>query len=373
MNTQASTGDTRRGWRASLAMLALAATLIVSATDTVHGDPLDPVLLARAFDRAAGLPRLHALIVARDGNIVAERAFRGPGLDTPVNVKSVAKSLISALVGIAIMRGELTGPEQPVAPLLARHLPAGADRRLQRLTLDHLLSMRAGLERTSGVNYGRWVASDDWVRHAISQPFVDEPGGRMLYSTGNSHMLSAILTDATGRDTHALARAWLGEPLGIDIPSWQRDPQGIYFGGNNMALSPRALLRFGELYRNGGVHDGRRVIDESWIRQSWVPLTVSPFSGDAYGYGWFITSICGETFYYARGFGGQFLYIAPSLALTVVITSDSVTHTRVDNYRGSLLSLLREELVPAALTGGDGACRAASSEPTVPRDDTDRS
>src|SRR5690606_8925781 len=118
---------------------------------------------------------------------------------------------------------------------------------------------------------GRWVQSRDWVAHVLSRPLVDEPGGRMLYSTGNTHVLSAVLSRATGRSTLDLARDWLGEPLGIDIPPWERDPQGIYLGGNNMALSPRALLRLGELYRNGGTHGGVRIFAEEWVKASWTP------------------------------------------------------------------------------------------------------
>ena len=117
-----------------------------------------------------------------------------------------------------------------------------------------------GLERTSGRNYGRWVASDNWIRYALGRPFVDEPGGRMLYSTGSYHLLSAGLARAAGSSTLALARDWLGEPLGITIPPWTRDPQGFYLGGNNMALAPRALLRFGEMYRERGSYVGARVL-----------------------------------------------------------------------------------------------------------------
>lgn len=321
---------------------------------------IDPALLKQAMDRAGSLPRLKALIVSRNGTVIVERAFRGPGLDVPVNVKSVSKSVISALVGIAVARGVLAGPDQPVAEILAERMPVPGDPRLRKITLDHLLSMRAGLGRTSGRNYGRWVASRDWVRHALSRPFADEPGGRMLYSTGSTHLLSAILTRAAGRSTHALARDWLGKPLGVTIPAWQRDPQGIYLGGNNMLLSPRALLRFGELYRNGGLYEGRRVLETSWIETSWTPRTRSPFSGDAYGFGWFITDICGETVNYARGYGGQFVYVAPSLGLTIVITSDPAVHTRVDNYRGALGALLRDELVPAALAADGKTCPVAS-------------
>ncbi|WP_245557170.1 hypothetical protein [Elioraea tepidiphila] len=117
--------------------------------------------------------------------------------------------------------------------------------------------MRAGLDRTSCVNYGRWVISPDWVRHVLSRPFVADPGGPMLYSTGDSHLLAALLTQATGRSTLALAREWLGAPLGIKIPPWPRDPQGIYVGGNDMLLSPRDLLRFAELHRLGGASAAR--------------------------------------------------------------------------------------------------------------------
>jgi len=338
--------------RAIFPALALSLAFPDLAPRAVHAaqrPALDPTLLSRALDAAARLPRLHALIVARGGKSVVERVFRGPGLDVPVNVKSVSKTIISALVGAAIDRGALTGPDQRVAALLTEKMPHPADPRLGRVTIGHLLSMRAGLERTSGRNYGRWVQSRDWVRFVLARPFIEEPGATMQYSTGNSHVLSAILTRATGRSTLALARDWLAAPLGFRLPAWQTDPQGIYLGGNNMLLSPRALLRFGEMYRNGGLHGGRRVISASWVKASWTPRAVSPFSGDAYGYGWFITAACGQPVYYARGFGGQFIYVVPSLELTIVLTSATTTRTRIGGYRGSLNALVGNGIIAAAL------------------------
>jgi len=342
-----------------MALLALALTLGVPVMWDCRATAetsMDAALLKRALERARNLPRLHALIVARGGKVVAERAFRGPGLNEPVNIKSVSKSVIAALVGIAIERGSLAGTDSKIVSLLSDRLPNSTDVRLSRITIGHLLSMRSGLERTSGRNYGRWVTSRDWVRHVLSRPFIDEPGGRMLYSTGNFHLLSAILTRVTGRSTLALARDWLGVPLGIGIQPWQRDPQGIYFGGNNMALSPRSLLRFGELYRKGGVYGGRRILPERWVRQSWTPRTRSPFSGDEYGYGWFITRFCDQLTYYARGFGGQFVHVIPALELTIVITSDKSVRTRVGGYRAALTSLIGHDLVPAALKADNRTC-----------------
>ena len=351
-----------RTWLGALCLLMSAlpvSTGVFCVVDARAATPrsLDADLLASAKTQAASLSRLHALIVARDGKILFERAFRGPSLDTPVNVKSVSKSVISALVGIAVERGAIDGPDQAIAALLPDGLPPRPDSRLSRITIDHLLSMRAGLERTSGRNYGRWVQSRDWVRHVLSRPFTDEPGGPMRYSTGNTHLLSAILTRTTGQDTHALARDWLGQPLGIDIPSWQRDPQGIFMGGNNMRLSARALFRFGELYRNGGAANGKQILSESWIRASWTPRTHSPFSGDAYGYGWFIDSACQHDVFYARGFGGQFVHVVPSLGMTVVITSGTATRTRVGGYRTALTSLLKDYLIAAALKADGLSCR----------------
>lgn len=320
----------------------------VIVSDSADANGIEPNRLARLLEDAENLPRLRSLIISQHGSVLAKRAFHGAGLDRPVNIKSVSKTIISALVGAAIDRKILDASDQRILPLLGDALPQKMDPRLAMVTLDHLLSMRSGLERTSGRNYGRWVMSKDWVRFALSRPFVDEPGGRMLYSTGNSHLLSAILTRASNRNTLALAREWLGKPLNIHIPGWQTDPKGIYFGGNNMTLSPIALLRFGEMYRTGGRVNDQRVLSKNWIRQSWQPRTRSPFSGDAYGYGWFITEICGQPAYYARGFGGQFLYVVPEFGLTIVVTSEPTIHTRVDGYRHALRSLIHDQVTVAA-------------------------
>jgi CubicO group peptidase (beta-lactamase class C family) len=114
-------------------------------------------------------------------------------------------------------------------------------------------------------------------------------------------------------------------------------------------ISPRALHRFGEMYRMGGTIDGKRVVPESWISESWTPRTFSPFTGDRYGYGWFLREMHGHQAYYAWGFGGQMLYVIPSLGLTVTMTSDSTEPSREDNYVGQLHALVADGIVPALL------------------------
>ena len=125
---------------------------------------LDPTLLAATLAAADSLERIRALVVARDGEVLAQRFWGGYALDEPANIKSASKSVLSALVGRAIAEGVLSGVDQPVAPVFAAEVPAGADPRTQEITVGDLLSMRAGLESTSGRNYGAWAVSDDPVR-----------------------------------------------------------------------------------------------------------------------------------------------------------------------------------------------------------------
>ncbi len=329
--------------------LALAVALVTPAAAQTPG------ALAPILDRAGELPALRTVVVARDGEVLAERGYRGHSPGAPTNIKSASKSVISALVGIAIDRGVLEGPDQKIAPLLKADLPRDGDPRLHDITIGHLLSMQSGLERMSGANYGRWVSSRNWVRTALAAPFVGEPGGGMLYSTGSTHLLSAILTRATGRSTRALADAWLGGLDGFAIGGWDRDPQGVYLGGNQMAMSARSLMAFGELYRTGGVApDGERLLSRDWIERSWTPRTASVFSGDGYGYGWFLREIGGRAVRYAWGYGGQMLYIVPELGLTVVMTSDENNPSARTGYRDSLHGLLAG-VIAAAEAGGDAS------------------
>ena len=332
------------------------------STASAAGDPtyrpavrrtgLDSALVAEALAEAATLSRLHNLIIARGGEVVAERHFRGPGPGTPANVKSASKSFISALIGIAVDEGHL-GLDQPIAPFFTRYLGQEDELAKGTITLRHLLSMRSGLESTSSRNYGRWVTSSDWVRYAITRPLVSLPGRRMIYSTGNSHLLSAILTQATGTSTLEYARSHLAAPLGLSLPAWPRDPQGIYFGGNDMLVSPRGLLAFGELYRNGGLHRGQPVVPEEWVRESWQMVTRSSRSRQRYGLGWWGRSSNGYPVRFAWGYGGQFLFVVPELELTVVFTSDPWS-PRGGSHNRRLHDLLDDYLVPAAFEGVGG-------------------
>ena len=307
---------------------------------------LDSVLLARAYERAAELPRLRSLLVQHRGRLVGERYFRGASRSSRANIKSASKSIISLLVGIAIAEGRIRGVDQTIGELLPGET-RGLDARKRGISVRDLLSMRSGIETTSFQNYGGWVSSRNWVRDALRRPMVAEPGGAMIYSTGSTHLLSAILTRTTGMSTYRFTERRLARPLGIALRPWRTDPQGIYFGGNDMYLTPREMLKLGTLYIDGGVVNGRQIVPRAWLDSSAVPRAVSPYNGNRYGYGWWIRDARGHDVIYAWGYGGQFIFVVPSLELVVVTTSDPDARAREPDHLDAIYSLLDQEIIAA--------------------------
>jgi CubicO group peptidase (beta-lactamase class C family) len=300
----------------------------------------------RLVDASDVSSRMRSLLISQGGEIIYERYFNDFGPDDLTNVKSVSKSILSALIGIAISERLIYGVDTKIDEYFGEEMVELGDPAIATISIENLLTMQAGLRPTSNVNYGAWVQSDNWVSAALEMPMEATPGREMLYSTGNTHLLSAIIARASGRTTLDFAREALAEPLGFDLAPWPRDPQGIYFGGNDMELTPRQMLAFGELYLNDGRIDGHRVIPESWVRASLMPRAKSPH-GDSryYGYGWWSCDLAGHFVPHAWGHGGQFIMLVPDLDLVLVTTSapyaDAAAHEHANKVYGLLQRLIR--------------------------------
>ena len=307
---------------------------------------------AAIVDAAFATGPIKSFMLQRDGELIIDVHRKSMRADRATNVKSVAKSIVSLLVGIAIEQGYLQGVQQPIGDFFPDYFARRPDPEKQAITIQDLLTMRSGLESTSRRNYGRWVLSENWVEYALDRPLIGVPGGEMIYSTGSSHLLSAILTRATGMSTRAFAERYLFGPLGIAVGGWDRDPQGYYFGGNNMALSPAAMLRIGTLVMNGGLYAGKRIVSRDWIAESMQVYTRSRFNPYDYGYGWWQQELNGHTVQFAWGNGGQYILIIPALQTVVAIASrsnGSVAQSRASRYRlfdfveTRLIDYLRED------------------------------
>ena len=331
---------------------------------------------ADALDaEARGLSRLHSLLVSRRGELIFERYYSGVRRERPANIKSASKSVISALVGIAIERKLIPSVNTPIATYFPE-LAQDPDRRKREITVEHLLTMRPGLEGTSNRNYGAWVTSRNWVRHALARPMFAAPGEEMEYSTGNTHLLSAILTKATGMSTWAFANDALGKPLGFTLPPWPRDPQGIYFGGNDMLMTPRQMVAFGGLYLNRGrwpyVGVPRTAPTEQVIPASWVERScdgrarnrrpgnpgfnggvADPLRDREYGFGWWVYEIRGYDTCFAWGYGGQYVFVMPELDLVIVTTSSPDVSEERRGHRRALFDVL-DEFIVAPVAAGRG-------------------
>ena len=302
-----------------------------------------------------------ALLVVRRGYLVFERYFGGGGPEEKHLVASVTKSFISALVGIAIDRGFIAGVHQRVLDYFPEHAAGRQDPLKRQLTIKHLLTMTSGFQWRTGrrsheLYIDRLRRSRDWVAFILSLPVMERSLGTFQYNSGNTHLLSAILTRSTGQTAEEFAAETLFKPLGIEPPTvniehtfsqadifrnksggWPQDPQGNSIGGWGLALKARDMARFGTLYLNIGQWDGEQIFPTTWVADSVRPHTPE------YGYQWWLRDVDGVFTYAAVGQGGNHIFCLPEKDLVVVVASNPGGRWR-DRW-----ALLEDLIIPAVV------------------------
>jgi len=229
------------------------------------------------------------LLLVRHGFLVSERYDQEQGKRFAPPIFSCTKGIISALIGIALHRGHLTSIQQSVLAFFPEYELSNYDKRKQKMTLYHLLTMTSGLRWNEGFSqYMLIYRQPDWCKYILDKPMADTPGTRFNYNSANAHLLSAILQIATRMNTLGYAELYLFKPLGIHIVEWEQTPRGIYLGGWGMRMTLEDMAKFGYLYLQEGRWEGKQVIPTDWIKASTQQHVEESgdFAGWGYGYLW---------------------------------------------------------------------------------------
>ena len=312
--------------------------------------PVGPPAAGSAAHRGrcgcGGVPRIHSILVSWRGALVLERYYNGARATRLENIKSASKSIISALIGIAIERELIADVSQPIAPFFRLLTGDKAIRRKRAITIENLLTMQSGLKSTSNRNYGAWVQSPNWVRHALDGRY-----GRARHRDGVQHGQHApAVGDPHQGHRHehlAVCPGHAGPPARIVARAVAARSPGRLFRRQRHAADTPADDRVRRAYLSGG-RDGRQVVPAAWVDASFVPRTRSSWSDQP-------TAMAGGCVRWparptiAWGFGGQYIFVVPDLDLVVVTTSScTVDESRRSHLRPSLTNVEQLVIEPIA-------------------------
>ncbi|MDD1748989.1 MAG: beta-lactamase family protein [Methanothrix sp.] len=293
---------------------------------------------------------IHGLVVIRNGYLVLEMYTSPFQAESRHYIASATKSFTSALIGIAVQQGKISGLEARLLDYFPGRKFENPDARKQAITLETLLTMSSGLDWPTQGLYeslgGQLQVSQDGVKLVLDRPMANTPGTKFNYNTGGSLLLSAVLSQATGKDALEYAQQTLFSPLGISSAFWPVDASGISPGGSGLELTPRDMAKFGYLYLMGGVWDGQAVIPPQWVKTSTAIHIKTGYVLDLdYGYHWWVHP---SGVYHARGYGGQRIFVLPEQQMVVVFVS---------GFYGNDMefvpdALLNDYIIPAAQSKG---------------------
>ena len=330
---------------------------------------------------------VHAVLIERNGRLIYEEYFNGfderwgtllgpvtMTAQTKHDLRSVTKSVVSALIGIAHAEGKIQSLDQPVVKWFPEYPELDTPER-RRVTLAHALSMTSGFEWNEDMPYTdplndeiRMTRDSDPLRYALSRPFAAAPGSDFTYNGGLTQVLAAVLVRATKMSLQEYARMKLFEPLGITDVEWVGNLAGIPAAASGLRLRARDLAKFGSLYLNGGKWHGKQIIPADWVdlstrRQFRFGPGRGPDSGGEFGYGYFWWYSCHRTaagLIEARtavGNGQQRIFVLPTLNTVVTIFAGRYNDFGTGNTLGR--RILLEHVIPAVKTGVRTGCPGA--------------
>jgi len=269
-------------------------------------------------------------------------------------VRSVTKSVVCALTGIALRDGVLPGTAASIAPYLAD--VDTLDSADSAVTVRDLLTMTSGYawDETNGPDYNAWIVADNHVQYLLDRAHAAPPGATFTYNSAAVHTLGVVLEDAAATPLPRYATDHLLGALGVDTVAWEALDRGTVNGGSGIALRARDLLKFGQLFLQRGWSGDASVVPESWVDSvtrphfSWRTV-VGPLQRVTYGMLWWVSDI-DPAAYFAWGYGGQVVYVVPDRDLVVVATTDWVQLTEITptELAAQVLGVIANDVVPAA-------------------------
>ena len=286
---------------------------------------------------------IDSVSIVRNGYMVVDAYFYPFKKDQKHIIHSCTKSIMSALIGIAIDKGYIKKIDQPIVEIFSDRDILNLNELKKSITLENLLTMASGLKCRDSYLYG-WVGiqemkdSNDWAQYVLDLPMAEAPGEKFEYCNGVSYLLSVIIQQSTNMKTLEFANKNLFGPLGITDVGWQTSPQGIDIGWGEMWLKAHDMAKIGWLYLNKGRWENKQIVPKAWVKQSTRGhIDASLF--DQYGYQWWIDS---AGFYMAVGYKGQFIFVVPDKNMVAVFTSDMFEDFPIPK------KLLTEYIIPAA-------------------------
>lgn len=335
--------------------------------------------IERLLDEAIADKRvwnLHGVVATRQGKIVLERYFEGEdhargrslgkvtfNSDTLHDLRSVSKSIVALLYGIALAKGQVPPPEASLLDSFPNYIDLMGDPARKSWQVHHALSMTMGTDWDElSVPYSDPTNSEiamdmapDRYRYVLGLPVVLQPGKRYIYNGGATALLARMIAEGSGTSLHKFARDTLFDPIGVGPTEWLQDQKGEPYAASGLRMTPRDLARVGQVMLSDGSWGNRSVVPASWIARCTTPV-VDIDEARRYGYHWYLGSFSYtlptgprwdrnrlERSWSAIGNGGQRLYLFPDLQLAIAITAG--------NYDGSEQSvpptrIAREVVLP---------------------------
>jgi len=299
--------------------------------DTPENNNVDIAILEQ-FNNSISSTLITSTVVIKNGKIINEYYKEGYNQDSVYNINSCSKSITSTLVGIAIDKGYIENVDIPISNYFPEILDKNSEQ-WKQITIKDLLTNTSGIQAVDD-NWREWRASENWIDYILNNQVTSNPGTTFSYSTGNTHLLSAIIQKATGMKLDEFGKKYLFEPIGIKSVECREDEQGISDGGNGYSLNAHDMAKFAMLYLNNGVWEGEQIVSSNWINEA-TTLKFNRRSGTAnYGYQWWVRTFGEQKYesYFAQGHGNQFIFVVPKINLIVTFTSNYNDNSKSSMY-----------------------------------------
>ena len=278
---------------------------------------------------------IFSTLISKNGTIVFQEYYNGKTKDSLCDVQSLTKGIMSILVGIAIDKKFIKNENETIEKYFQKEFKNLKDEKKKNITIKQILNQTSGLSWKGYLEHEKWLNSENPSLYVLKKDLENEPGKKYNYNSGATHLLSVIISKATGKTTLEFANEFLFKQLNINKVDWKKRNQGYYDGsGLGLKMKPIDLMKIGQLLEKKGKWNGKQIVSKEWFNKLFDENEKKPtkwgLKNSKHGFCWYKSEFKGNAVNYGMGYGGQFIILIPNKNLIIVTTHNHDTPNGIE-------------------------------------------